>query len=125
MGYLVVRLVRSIPLLIFLAVLAVVIYFVVSYKRSPAHAKELLIRVFTWITGILSAFFLLVTIYALFEGNDGVLDLAVVFLITGLVGLGVVQICRWRFKKNNPHFEKAPNTTSTEAPKFTGFFGKR
>ncbi|MBQ3106752.1 MAG: guanylate cyclase [Eggerthellaceae bacterium] len=119
----VVRLVRSIPLLIILAVLAVVIYFVVSYKRSPAHAKELLIKLFTWITSIISGFFLLVTLYALFEGNDGVLDLGVVFLITGLIGLGVVQICRWRFRKNNPRFAKPANTTATNATKFTGFFG--
>ena len=125
MGYLAVRLIRSIPLLIILAVLAVVIYFVVSYRRSPAHAKELLIRVFTVITGALSAFFLLVTLYALFEGNAAVLDLGVVFLITGLIGLGVVQICRWRFRKNNPHFSKAPNTTATTASPFSGFFGDK
>lgn len=123
MGYLVVRLVRSIPLLIILAVAAVIVYFVVSYMRSPAHAKELLIRLFTWITGAISVFFLLVTLYALFENNAGVLDLGVVFLITGLIGLGVVQICRWRFRKNNPHFSKTPNTTATTASKFSGFFG--
>ena len=123
MGYLAVRLIRSVPLLIALAVLAVVIYFVVSYKRSPTHAKELLIRVFTVITLVISGFFLLVSLYALFEGNEGVLDLGVVFLITGLIGLGVVQVCRWRFKKNHPHFRWSTNADAGAASQFKASFG--
>ena len=56
---LVARLSRVIPLVIALAAIAAVIYLVVTYRHSPARAKEVLIRVFTWLTGIISGFFAL------------------------------------------------------------------
>ena len=63
---LIARLLQSLPLVIFLAVLAVVIYFFVSWLRSPQRAKEILIQVFTVLNTALSAFFLLASAYALF-----------------------------------------------------------
>ena len=64
------RLSRIVPLLIVLAVVAGIVYLVATYRYSPSRAKEILIKMFTWLTGILSAFFLLVTLYALLE-SDG------------------------------------------------------
>ncbi len=105
---LIVRLSRIVPLLIILAVIAAVIYLFVSYTRSPARAKEVLIKVFTVLCSVISAAFLVVTLYALLDGNMAVVDLAACFLAVGLIGLGVTQLCRYIFMKHNPHYrEKA------------------
>lgn len=96
------RLLQSLPLVIFLVILAVVVYFVVSWLRSPERAKEVLIRLFTVLNLVLSALFLLATLYAWFEWNVPVLELTVSFLVVSLVALAITRICRWRFVKNNP-----------------------
>ena len=51
------RLSRIVPLLILLAVVAGVVYLVVAYRHSPNRAKEILIKLFTALTGALSVFF--------------------------------------------------------------------
>lgn len=102
------RLSRIVPLLIILALLAAVLYVVVSYRRSPARAKEILIQSFTWICGAIAAFFGIVSLYALFEGNRAVLDLAASFMAVGLVGLVIVRCCNHVFLKNNPAYKKKP-----------------
>lgn len=108
-----IRLSRIVPLLAALAVLAALVYFVAAALTSPPRAKEILIRLFTWITGLLSAFFGLFTLYALFEGNDPVFDLAVSFLATALVGLVAIRLANRRFLKNNPGYRKKPVRAST------------
>lgn len=98
------RLLQSLPLVILLVVLALVIYFVVSWVRSPQRAKEVLIQFFTVFNIILSAFFLLASAYAFFEGNQSVLELTGSFLVVAVLALIITRICRWRFVKNNPHY---------------------
>ena len=97
---LVARLSRVIPLVIALAAIAAVIYLVVTYRHSPARAKEVLIRVFTWITGVLSVFFGL--------ANAGVLDLGASFLVVALVGLAITRWCNHLFLKHHPSYKKKP-----------------
>ena len=96
---LVARLLQSLPLVIVLVLLALIIYFVVSWARSPERAKEVLIKFFT-----LSIFFLLATAYAFFEGNQPVLELTVSFLVVAVLALVITRVCRWRFVKNHPHY---------------------
>ena len=55
---LIVRMLQSLPLVIVLVILAIVIYFVVSWMHSPTKAKEVLIRFFTVIS-IMAAGFLI------------------------------------------------------------------
>ncbi len=98
------RLLQSLPLVILLVVLALVIYFVVSWVRSPQRAKEVLIQFFTVFNIVLSAFFLLASAYAFFEGNQPVLELTGSFLVVAVLALVITRICRWRFVKNNPHY---------------------
>lgn len=105
---LVARLSRVIPLVIALAAVAAVIYLVVTYRHSPSRAKEVLIRVFTWITGVLSVFFGLVALYALAEANAGVLDLGASFLAVALVGLAITRWCNHLFLKHHPSYKKKP-----------------
>ena len=111
------RLSRIIPLLIVLAVVAGIVYVVAKFKYSPSRAKEILIRWFTRLTLVLTAFFALFTLYALFEHNDAVFELALSFLITVLVGLGVTRICNAVFLKHHPDYRKQPVKTNKE-PRF-------
>ena len=72
MGFLA-RLSRIVPLIAGLAVLAAVVYLVVSLVRGSTRAKEVVIVMFTWITAALSAFCAVLSLYALLEGNGAVL----------------------------------------------------
>lgn len=101
----VVRLLQSLPLVIALVVLAVIVYFVVSWAKSPERAKEVLIRLFTVLTIVLSAFFVLASLYAFFEQNGTVLEVTGSFLVVSAVALVITRICRWRFVKNHPHYK--------------------
>ncbi len=69
------------------------------------RAKEVLIKVFTILTLILSAFFLLASLYALFEGNWSVLELTGMFLAIALVALVITRLCRWRMLKHHPEYK--------------------
>ncbi len=104
MGILV-RMLQSLPLMIVLAVLALVIYFVVSWMKSPTRAKEILIQFFTVLSLIISGIFLLVSLYAFIEHNQTVLELTGSFFIVGLFALIITRICRWRFVKHHPHYK--------------------
>lgn len=110
------RLSRIVPLLIVLAVVAGVVYIVAAWRYSPNRAKELLIKIFTVITGALSAFFLLACVYAWIEHNEAVFDLAFSFLLTALIGLGVTRLCRVVFLRHNPAYRiKAAKTTNPDS----------
>lgn len=102
---LIARLSRSIPLIAILAILAAIIYFVVTYFRSKARAKEILIAVFIVICSAIIVFFGIVTLYALFEQNDPVFELALSFAGVGVVGLIITLICKHFFKKHNPRYK--------------------
>ena len=108
------RLSRIIPLLLVLAVVAGIVYLVATFKYSPSRAKEILIKMFTWLTGALSAFFLLATLYALFERNDAVFDLAASFLATTLIGLAITRICNAVFLKHHPDYRHKPMKATKE-----------
>lgn len=110
---LVARLSRSVPLLVALVLLAFIIYFVVSWRSSPTRAKEVLIRVFTVLCSALAIFFILASIYAAIDGNQPVLELVASFAGVSVLGLVITLICRWRFKKNHPHYRFAPTAKAT------------
>ena len=80
-----IRLYRILPLLLVLAAIAVIVYFVLSWRSSSTRAKEVLIRVFTWITIVISVFLGIVTLYAVFEQNVPVIELAGSCLAVGLI----------------------------------------
>ena len=98
------RLSRIVPLLAVLAFIAAVVYIVMSFRYSSERAKATLIKVFTWLTTVLSAVFAIITIYALFEQNVPVIELFASFLATTLVGLGITRICNAIFMRNHPTY---------------------
>ena len=119
-----IRLYRIIPLLILLAVIAGVVYLVMSFRYSSNHAKIALIKVFTWLNIVLSVVFALVTVYALFEKNDPVFELAASLLITTLLGLGITRLCNHIFKKNHPNYSEDATTASVVNPTLANRFGE-
>lgn len=98
------RLSRVVPLLLALGLVALVVYLAVAWRTSPNRGKEVLIRLFTVLTGVLSGFFLLVCAYAWLESNEAVFDLAASFLITALVGLVITRVCRAVFLRHHPSY---------------------
>lgn len=108
------RLSRIVPLVILLAVVAGVIYLVVTYRHSPARAKEVLIHVFTWVCGVISGFFALASVYAYFDHAPAVLDLTLSFMVVGLVGLAITRLCNGRFLKHHPNYRKKRLAATTQ-----------
>lgn len=105
------RLSRIIPLLIVLAVVAAIVYLVATWRYSPNKAKEILLRVLTWFTGVLSAAFAVICLYVLADGNMPVLELAAAFLATALVALGITRICHAVFVHHHPNYKKRSQKT--------------
>ncbi len=99
-----IRLYRILPLLVLLAVVAVVVYLIMSFRYSSDKAKAVLIKVFTWLCGILSIVFAVITLYALFEQNAPVIELTGSCLAVTLIGLVITRICNYVFRKNHPHY---------------------
>ena len=94
-----VRLVRAAPLVIFLAVVAVLVYALVSWARSPRRAKEVLVRLFLVLTAPLTMLFCLASAYAVLEGNQPVLDMFSAFAAVSALALGVTCVCWWRLRR--------------------------
>ena len=99
-----IRLYRILPLLVVMAVVAVVVYLIMSFRYSSDKAKATLIKVFTWMCAILSVFFAIATVYALFEQNTPVFEVVGSCLAVTVIGLVVTRICNWVFRKNHPYY---------------------
>lgn len=110
MGMLV-RLIQAWPLMVILGLLAVVVYFVVSWAKSPTRAKEVLIKLFTVLNAVLVVIFTLASLYAFFEHNMNVFELTASFDLIVIIALVITRICRWRFVKNHPNYKEKPAKT--------------
>ena len=112
------RLRLLIPLLIVVAIIAVIIYLVVSWRRSPVRAKEVLILVFTWFCSFVAIFFGVVFHYALTESNGSVMELAGATAVLAIIGLIITRICKLVFNKNHPHYKDSPTVTAKVVRRF-------
>lgn len=123
-----IRLYRILPFIIVLAVLAVALYLIMSFRYSSAKAKGIMIKVFFWIFTVLSVAFLIVTAYALLEQNEAVTEFFGSCLAVTLIGLAITLICRAVFKKHHPFYgEKVVEATFVNesiASKFGKAFSK-
>ena len=108
-----IRLYRSLPLVVILIILAIIIYLVMAQVRTPVRAKEVLIKVFTVLSAIIIGFFGIVSLYALFEHNEAVLDLSVGFMLVGVIALAITLLCRYLFHRHHPHYKRKPMTAHT------------
>lgn len=120
-----IRLYRILPLLIVLAVIAVVVYLIMSFRYSSDRAKATLARAFFWIFSVLSIVFAVITAYALFDQNIAVAELFGSCLAVCVIGLVVTLICRAIFRKHHPHYGAEKTTTATFVHESLGTkFGK-
>ena len=121
-----IRLYRIIPLLVLLAIVAAIVYVIMSFRYSSERAKAALIKVFTWLTIALSVFFALITLYAVFEHNDTVIELAGSCLAVTVIGLVITRICNHVFRKNHPRYvdevAKATIVNESITSRFAGAF---
>ena len=99
-----IRLYRILPFLVLLAVIVLVAYLIMSFRYTSEKAKATLIRFLTWLFGILSILIGLVTLYAVFEQNQPVIELFGSCLAITVIGLVVTRICNAVFRKNHPHY---------------------
>lgn len=99
-----IRLYRILPFLILLAVVIAIAYLIMSFRYTSERAKATLIKFLTWLFGILSIILGLVTLYAIFEHNEPVIELFGSCLAITLIGLVVTRICRAVFRKNHPRY---------------------
>ena len=106
------RLMRALPLVVALAVIAVVVYAVVAWRTSPNRAKIVLMRLFLVLTGALCAFFALAALYAAIDANPVAVELALTFLLPCAIGLGITLLCRARFYRNHPSYRVSPSKTT-------------
>lgn len=99
-----VRLVRALPLVVVLAVVAVLVYCLVASFRTPDRAKEVLIRLFAALNGALTALFCLASAYAISEANEPVFELASAFAAVTALAFAVTMACRWLFLRRRPGY---------------------
>ncbi len=119
-----IRLYRILPLLVVLAVVAVIVYLIMSFRYSSDKAKAALIKVFTWLCGILSIAFGVITVYALFEQNQPVVELVGSCLAVTLIGLVITRICNYIFKKNHPRYGEEVAQATIVNESITSRFGE-
>lgn len=97
-----IRLYRILPFLVLLAVVVLVAYLIMSFRYTSERAKAMLIRFLTWLFGVLSIVLGLITLYAVFEQNQPVIELFGSCVAVTLIGLVVTRICNAIFRKNHP-----------------------
>ena len=93
-----VRLIRALPLLAIVAVVTAVLYGLLVATSTRDKARRVIIRVLSVINGALTVLFTLVTLYALFENNVYVLELADVCAALFAIAFIIVRVCAWRMR---------------------------
>lgn len=107
-----IRLYRILPFIIVLAVLALAIYLIMSFRYTSSKAKAVMIRIFFWLFAVLSVVLLAITIFALLDKNAIVAELFGSCLAISAAGLVITLICRAIFRKNHPYYgEKVTEAT--------------
>lgn len=123
-----IRLYRILPFLIPLAIIILVAYLIMSFRYTSDRAKVILVRFLTWLFGILSIVLGLITVYALFEHNQPVIELFGSCVIVTVLGLVITRICYAVFKKNHPNYDeqvsKATIVNESITSKFASAFRK-
>ncbi len=104
-----IRLTRIVPFVIFLAVLALVIYFIARFRFPSARAKQIVIEFFTAICVILCVALGVITLLTVLDNNVFAVEIFGSFLAAAVLGLVVVRICNWRFLKKYPQYKHRPN----------------
>lgn len=123
-----IRLYRILPFLILLAVVVLIAYLIMSFRYTSEKAKATLIKFLTWLFSILSVLLGLITLYALFEQNQPVIELFGSCVAITVIGLVVTRICNVVFRKNHPRYgepvAKATVVNESMSTRFAAAFRK-
>ena len=106
-----IRLTRIVPFVIFLAVLAVIIYLIARFRFPSARAKQIVIDFFTAICVVLCVALGFITLLTVLDSNAFAVEIFGSFLAAAVLGLIAVRICNWRFLKKYPQYKRKPNET--------------
>ena len=104
-----IRLTRIVPFVIFLAILAVVIYLIARFRFPSARAKQIVIDFFTDICVVLCIGLALITLLTVLDNNTFAVEIFGSFLAAAVLGLIVVRICNWSFLKKYPQYKHRPD----------------
>ena len=103
-----IRLTRIVPFVIFLAVLAVVIYLVARFRFPSARAKQIVIDFFSVICIVLCIVLGFITLLTVLDKNEFAVEIFGSFWAAAVLGLVVVRLCNWRFLKKYPQYKHRP-----------------
>ncbi len=92
---------RALPLVVVLALGALVAYLLIASWRSPDRAKRVVLRAFTGITGFLTVFFCVATAYAWLENNLYVLEFMGALAVASALGLVITCLLHRRYVKDD------------------------
>ena len=104
-----IRLTRIVPFVIFLAILAVVIYLIARFRFPSARATQLVNDFFTVICVVLCIGLALITLLTVLDNNTFAVEIFGSFLAAAVLGLIVVRICNWSFLKKYPQYKHRPD----------------
>lgn len=108
MPLMLVRLARSLPLVIVLLLIAGIIYVIAAWRTNANRAKLILIRAFLVLCSAVMLFFLGAAGYAAIDNNPIAVEIALTFMIPGVLGLVITLICRAVFLRHHPQYAQAP-----------------
>ncbi len=102
------RIYRIVPLIVVLIVVAIAVFAYVATTRNGTKAKEVVLKMFWWISAIGSALFLLATLYAVVDKSQLGVDLFATCLAMTLFTWLIDVICGKVFEKHHPHYRVSP-----------------
>lgn len=100
------RLSRLIPLILIMGAVAVLLYYIVSYRRSQTQAKLLLIKISTVFNGVMSGIFALISLYALGERNIPVFEIFFSCFLLFFIVLAITRVYNAVFLHKHPIYKK-------------------
>ncbi len=93
-----IRVIRVLPILAVVAVITAVLYGLLVATGTRQRARRILAAVLSWVNGALAVAFALLTLYALFENNPWVLEVADVSAGLFAIVFIIVRIIAWRMR---------------------------
>ncbi len=93
-----IRVIRVLPILAIVAVVAAVAYGLLVATSTREKARKVLLGMLSVVNGALAVAFALITLYALFENNVWVLEVADVSAALFAIVFIIVRIIAWRMR---------------------------
>lgn len=93
-----IRVIRVLPIVAIVAVVTAVAYGLLAATSTRERARKALVAMLSVVNGALTVVFALITLYALFENNPWVLEVADVSAALFAIIFIIVRIVAWRMR---------------------------